>query len=146
MDRQADIARILKEAAEEAGIHPDLAAAMVDLTLAFKSRLDGDEDYRRALGKLIEAAVEGGHSSRFDEGVQMKAYLDYLPPTTSASKALLGDWKLTITGEDNTPVETLLADQKCCLDRAKALGLEVVWSDRARRAAWAVFRKTYGRK
>ena len=39
----------------------------------------------------------------------MKAYLDYLPPTTSAGKTLPGEWRLTITEDDGAPIEQLLA-------------------------------------
>ena len=70
----------------------------------------------------------------------MKAYLDYLPPTTSARKALLGEWHLTITEDDGAPVEEVLADQKTCFARAKALGLAMIWSDRAREAGWSAVR------
>lgn len=76
----------------------------------------------------------------------MKAYLDYLPPTTSAGKALLGEWRLTVTTDDGAPVESVLAGQKDCLDRAKALGLDAIWSERARKAGWAAFRAAYRRK
>jgi hypothetical protein len=70
----------------------------------------------------------------------MRAHLDYLPPTTSAGKALLGEWRLVITQDDGAPVEELLADQGTCLARAKALGLTVIWSERARKAGWSGFR------
>jgi len=70
----------------------------------------------------------------------MRAHLDYLPPTTSAGQALLGEWRLTVTEDDGAPVEQLLADQTACLARAEALGLTVIWSERARKAGWAAFR------
>lgn len=76
----------------------------------------------------------------------MKVYLDYLPPATVAGKVLLGEWQLTVTTDDGAPVESILTSQKDCLDRAKALGLDVIWSDRARKAGWAAFRAAYRRK
>lgn len=70
----------------------------------------------------------------------MRAHLDYLPPTTSAGKALLGEWRLTVTEDDGAPVEAMLAELEQCLARAEALGLEVIWSQRARKTGWAAFR------
>jgi len=70
----------------------------------------------------------------------MQAHLDYLPSTTSAGEALLGEWRLTVTEDDGTPVEQMLADQGACLARASALGLTVIWSQRARRAGRSAFR------
>ena len=70
----------------------------------------------------------------------MQAHLDYLPPTTSAGKALLGEWQLAVTEDDGTPVEAMLAGLRQCLSRAEALGLEVIWSQRARKAGRFAFR------
>ena len=41
---------------------------------------------------------------------------------------------------DHRPVEEVLADQKTCFARDKALGLALIWSDRACKAGWSVVR------
>ena len=70
----------------------------------------------------------------------MQAHLDYLPPMTSAGKALLGEWRLTVTQDDGAPVEAMLAGLRQCLARAEALGLEVIWSQRAHKAGRSALR------
>lgn len=72
----------------------------------------------------------------------VRAILDYVPSATP--NELIADWLMTVEYEGGE-VEQRLDSRPRLLDRAKRLGLKVEYTERARKQAWAEFRRRYGR-
>ncbi|CAB4165341.1 hypothetical protein UFOVP820_36 [uncultured Caudovirales phage] len=76
----------------------------------------------------------------------MKAYFEFRENAETYG-GLLGKWSVTIRDHEEVSVGGLLSDYSRCCEYAKKRGVKKkdwIYTEEARREAWACFRRRYG--
>lgn len=74
----------------------------------------------------------------------MNPLLDFKPQTDKVGKALFGNWQITFPNGDS-----VIADQRSCLDEAKRKGFErrsIEWTEAARKEGFRAYFAQYRRR